>query len=204
MSAIVTALISANVRKATDKHGWDNFLVRWTENWSWEHLRRVWWLWSMLGLSGGIALTLWLSPFLRGQPPNPIHDAATKWKIARNLHDISTNEPALSNNCEVVIVRHPLLYSEMYSNDIKEVLKVVGWKVHEALATEPLQRGLSLISFERGLSRTCLDALKQRFDNDTQPAPRVDWHWIEIATKHMAECAGQCVEIDIGNDPGSQ
>jgi hypothetical protein len=28
---------------------------------SWERLRGLWWLWSILGLSGGVAFALWLS-----------------------------------------------------------------------------------------------------------------------------------------------
>jgi hypothetical protein len=87
------------------------------------------------------------------------------------------------------IVRYQLPYSETYSDDIKEVLGVIEWKFHEAFATEELPRGLSLRSFESGLSRTCLDALK-RLNNDVQPAPNPPWSWIETATKYMAECSG--------------
>src|SRR5271165_30289 len=87
MVSMATGLISANVRKLADKHGWDNLLVRCTERLSWERLRGLWWLWAIFGLSGGLALALWLSPFLVGQPaiptaplappiasPNPVHD----------------------------------------------------------------------------------------------------------------------------------
>ena len=58
---MATGLISANVRKLADKYGWDNFLVRWAERMSWERLRGLWWLWTILGLSGGVAFALWLS-----------------------------------------------------------------------------------------------------------------------------------------------
>lgn len=66
LSALASGLISANVRKLADKHGWDNFLVHWTEKLRWERLRALWWLWSIFGLSGGFALALWLSPLLLG------------------------------------------------------------------------------------------------------------------------------------------
>jgi hypothetical protein len=36
---MASGLISANVQKLADKHGWDNFLVRWTEKLRWERLR---------------------------------------------------------------------------------------------------------------------------------------------------------------------
>jgi hypothetical protein len=64
--AMASGLISANVRKLADKHGWDNFLVRCTEKLRWERLRGLWWLWSIFGLSGGVALTLWLTPLIVG------------------------------------------------------------------------------------------------------------------------------------------
>jgi hypothetical protein len=48
LTAMATGFISANVRKLADKHGWDNFLIRWTEKLRWERLRRPWWLWSLL------------------------------------------------------------------------------------------------------------------------------------------------------------
>jgi hypothetical protein len=65
--AMTSALISANVRKLADKHGWDNLLVRSTEKLRWERLRGLWWLWSIFGLSGGVALTLWLTPLIVGE-----------------------------------------------------------------------------------------------------------------------------------------
>ena len=69
--AMASGLISANVRKLADKHGWDNFLVRWTEKLRWERLRGLWWLWSIFGLSGGVALALWVTPLIgvRTVPP---------------------------------------------------------------------------------------------------------------------------------------
>jgi len=57
---ILLAMATANVRKFADKHGWDNLLVRCIEILPWERLRGLWWLWSIFGLSGGVALTLWL------------------------------------------------------------------------------------------------------------------------------------------------
>jgi hypothetical protein len=69
LTAMATGFISANVRKLADKHGWDNFLVRWTEKLRWERLRGLWWLWSIFGLSGGVALALWLAPHLVAPPP---------------------------------------------------------------------------------------------------------------------------------------
>jgi multidrug efflux pump subunit AcrA (membrane-fusion protein) len=63
---MASGLISANVRKLADKHGWDNFLVRSAEELRWERVRALWWLWSIFGLSGGITLALWLTPLIVG------------------------------------------------------------------------------------------------------------------------------------------
>ena len=52
--SIIVIVIVAGI--AAHFAGWDE--------WRWERLREVWWLWSLVGLSGGIALALWLSPFL--------------------------------------------------------------------------------------------------------------------------------------------
>jgi hypothetical protein len=204
--------LTENIKELLKQRGANTLLVRSLDalpkQLHWERLRGLWWLWAIFGLSGGVALALWLSPFLVGQPsvppvpvvakPNPLHDAAPKWRLAQSLNDLSSKMPA---KCDVVIVRYQMPYSETYSDDIKEVLTTIDWKFREAFATEELPRGLSLKGFETGLSRTCLDALKQRFDNDLEPSPYVPAIWIKTATKYMSECSGQCVEIDIGNAP---
>jgi hypothetical protein len=42
----------------------------------WERLRSLWWLWSIFGLSGGVALALWLTPVVVGHPANSENDNA--------------------------------------------------------------------------------------------------------------------------------
>ena len=57
----------ANFRKRSEwanKHGWDNFLIHWTENLRWERLRELWWVWFVFGFAGGLALALWLTTFV--------------------------------------------------------------------------------------------------------------------------------------------
>jgi hypothetical protein len=66
--AMVSGLISANVRKFADKHGWDNVLVRSTEKLRWERVRGLWWFWSIFGVSGGVALVLWVTPLVGVSP----------------------------------------------------------------------------------------------------------------------------------------
>ena len=71
---IVGSFFSANIRKFASERGWDNFLTRgwdklpqkWRDEWRWERLRGLWWLWSIFGLIGGVTLTLWLAPQIVG------------------------------------------------------------------------------------------------------------------------------------------
>ena len=36
--------------------------------WRWERLRSLWWLWAIFGASGGVAFALWLIPLIAGVP----------------------------------------------------------------------------------------------------------------------------------------
>jgi hypothetical protein len=80
--AIITGFISANVRVFASNRGFDTYLhrladhpqiaaaIRATIEWyrrivaGWQPLRQRWWLWLALGLSGGIAASLWMVPTL--------------------------------------------------------------------------------------------------------------------------------------------
>ena len=72
MTALALPLISANVRKLASERGWDIGLVRlwdalpekWRDEMRWQRLRGRWWLWAIFGLSGGVALALWLAPLI--------------------------------------------------------------------------------------------------------------------------------------------
>jgi hypothetical protein len=67
--AMASGLISANVRKLADKHGWDTFLVHWAEKLRWVRLRGLWWVWWIFGFSGGIAVVLWIIQLTAPSPP---------------------------------------------------------------------------------------------------------------------------------------
>jgi hypothetical protein len=69
---IVVIFVAASI--AAYFAGWDE--------WRWERLRGLWWLWSIFGLSGGIALALWLIPLITG--PQPEGDNAKQVKPLRS------------------------------------------------------------------------------------------------------------------------
>jgi hypothetical protein len=75
--SIIGAIISANIRTFLSKRGWDTYLNKLADHPNiaaivercrriagWGPLRRRWWLWLALGLSGGVAATLWTAPTL--------------------------------------------------------------------------------------------------------------------------------------------
>jgi hypothetical protein len=105
--AMASALISANVRKLADKHGWDNFLIRWTQQLRWERLRGLWWLWSIFGLSGGVALAVWLLPFVQ-----PNHEPSD---LTQQLDKIKQERDSKSNELE----------RDSKSNELWDVLAIV-------------------------------------------------------------------------------
>jgi hypothetical protein len=48
----------------------DSVLPQWPQRLSWRCLRELWWLWWIFGLTGGIALALWLTPLDVDHPTN--------------------------------------------------------------------------------------------------------------------------------------
>jgi hypothetical protein len=68
---VLLAFLTLNLNKLAENRGWDNFLVHSLDALfqkfpvlRWERLQKMWWLWSMLGLIGGVALSLWLTPII--------------------------------------------------------------------------------------------------------------------------------------------
>jgi hypothetical protein len=84
-AAVITALISANVRRWANEKGHDRYLLTvWNMLPEWGHkllagwnpLRQLWWMWLCLGLSGGLGGALWLIPQPPGIVPERAKDAA--------------------------------------------------------------------------------------------------------------------------------
>jgi len=99
---LLLTLITANVRELLKRRGWDAFLASWSDalsdKWSWPHklswpyLSSLWWLWSIFGFSGGVALALWLSPILASAVPST-HDAAGQIDTSRSKSAITPSGP---------------------------------------------------------------------------------------------------------------
>ena len=75
MAGLLLAL-TENVKELLKQRGGNTLLVRsldtlpkkLQDQFRWERLRRLWWLWAIFGLSGGIALALWLAPLIIHAP----------------------------------------------------------------------------------------------------------------------------------------
>ena len=61
-------LFQENFKELFKNWGWNSIFIRCWQMWRpklhWASLRGLWWLWSIFGLGGGLALALWLFPFL--------------------------------------------------------------------------------------------------------------------------------------------
>jgi hypothetical protein len=109
VTALVLPLISANVRKLASERGWDNGLVRlwdalpekFRDDLRWVHLLGLWWLWSILGLSGGVVLALWLIPQIVGLT-QPTDDTRSRLEEARRTVSTPTEQNSdLRHQCRM-------------------------------------------------------------------------------------------------------
>jgi hypothetical protein len=71
--------------------GWDE--------WRWQCLRGVWWLWYIFGLSGGVALALWLTPQIVGPPKSA---NATRQELETAKRALADAQRSLHENAELI------------------------------------------------------------------------------------------------------
>jgi hypothetical protein len=72
LMAVIVLVLTENFKELIKQRGGNTLLVRWLDrlpkswqNWlSWQRLHGLWWLWLVFGVSGGFAISLWLTPFL--------------------------------------------------------------------------------------------------------------------------------------------
>ena len=89
-SAMITAFISANVRRWASEKGHDSYFVRLVEfipERGWINIRQWWWAWLCLGLSGGFGGALWLQPATSLPSPDALTRAAAETKAQQATED---------------------------------------------------------------------------------------------------------------------
>ena len=83
LTASFVLAFNENIKELLKQRGAHTILVRFLDalpeklqdKWRWERVRGLWWLWAIFGLSGGVTLSLWLSPLLLSPsfiPPPPV------------------------------------------------------------------------------------------------------------------------------------
>lgn len=98
--AVITAFISANVRRWANEKGHDAYLLTlWNMLPEWGHrlfsglqpLRQLWWVWLCLGLSGGLGGALWLlsvpRPAVSVLSPDALAKGAAEAKAQQSAED---------------------------------------------------------------------------------------------------------------------
>jgi hypothetical protein len=75
------------------------YFAGWDE-WRWERLRGLWWLWSIFGLVGGLALPLWVTPLIvRPQAEeNPAELVSLRAELNARTQDLERAKKAASES----------------------------------------------------------------------------------------------------------
>jgi hypothetical protein len=95
-----------------------------------------------------------------------------------------------------------LPYAENFSDNLKEVFKVLDWPLSEGFATAQQPRGLSIKASGKGDSPSyrCAALMINSFNS-------ISWRtgvWAGNVVFPSNEGCEDCVELDIGNDPEQQ
>jgi hypothetical protein len=202
------------------------------ESWPWLRMRSRYWYPSLMGglLSTFVGICIYAfatEPQISHSPTttatttvtpssaptpvdhrkNPFDDATAKWQLAQRLHYITSVEKI--PKCKILLLRYPLPFAENYSDDLKEVLKVMDWEVAESIAVSALQKGLSVIAVGDGTSDKCANAFVPALRNSGG-----QWHGgspipvrMNVLSKDdnegnavLIRGCGTCMILTIGND----
>lgn len=96
LTAIFILGLTENIKELLKQRGINTLLIRLLDvlpttlqnTFRWERLRSLWWLWSIFGISGGVALALWLTPVVVGHPTNSENDNATDMAVQSQLTEV--------------------------------------------------------------------------------------------------------------------
>lgn len=131
---------------------------------------------------------------------NPLDSEQSKWLAVSRIH--AGLEGNNGPKCKLSIVRYQLPYAENFSDNLKEVFKVLDWPLSEGFATAQQPRGLSIKASGKGDSPSyrCAALMINSFNS-------ISWRtgvWAGNVVFPSNEGCEDCVELDIGNDPEQQ
>jgi hypothetical protein len=181
------------------------------EEWRWERLRGMWWLWAIFGLSGGVALALWLSPVVLGPPQQAentelktlaqsnAQDAA-KWRFAYYLRYAPRAENNALLTCKFMLVLSPGNAAWNLWVILQPMLELAHWESYPgpnlSRPETPFQ-GVTIISGENKDASACGAALGKSM-GEAFPQVHVSFRSDQVSPA-LTACKNECVELDIGN-----
>jgi hypothetical protein len=207
-------LFQENLKELFKSWGWNAFFIRYWQRWRpihWAKLRGLWWLWSIFGTSGGIALGLWLSPVVLGPPQQAentelktlaqsnAQDAA-KWRFAYYLR----YAPRAENNglltCKFMLVLSPGNAAWNLWVILQPMLELAHWESYPgpnlSRPETPVQ-GVTIISGENKDASACGAALGKSM-GEAFLQVHVSFRSDQVSPA-LTACKNECVELDIGN-----
>jgi hypothetical protein len=215
---MAAGLISANVRKLADRHGWDNFLTRsWdhlaqnklAQKWldklpHWERLQRFWWLWFMFGATGGVAGALWLTAI----PPKSAFlglDDSQKWRFSESFRSAAVENGA-PISCEFALGVSRTVPSEFNFvwgvwTELEPMLDLASW-THTPSGDLGLDHhrfppGFTILTgTHKGPAFICATELGRILQATLAPGTPVR---SDQVTEALTGCQNNCVELDIGD-----
>jgi hypothetical protein len=212
--AMASGLISANVRKLASERGWDNFLVHgwdrlpqtWQNKLRWECMKRVWLLWFIFGASGGIAVTLWLTPIPLKSSFLALDDGQ-KWRFSESLRTAAVENGA-PISCEFALGVSRTVPSEFNFvwgvwTELEPMLDLAGWTHTPSgdlgLGQHRFPAGFTILAgADKGPAFICATALGRVLQETLAPRTPVTVRPNQV-TEALTACKNNCVELDIGD-----
>lgn len=213
--------VTANIRELLKRRGWDAFLACWADvlpdklqdRLTWRYLRGLWWLWSIFGLSGGVALALRLTPLISGPPPSPTIpksaflalDDGQKWRFSESLRKAAVAQNGELISCEFALgVSRPLQqFVWGVWTELQPMLDLAWWR-HAAsgdlgLGERQFPAGFTILAgADKGPAFICAAALGRALQDTLAPSTPVTVRTNQV-TEALTGCKNNCVELDIGD-----
>jgi hypothetical protein len=187
------------------------------EEWRWERLRAMWWLWAIFGLSGGGALALWLTPLPFGgavvpsSPPKSAFlgfDDGQKWRFSSSLRNAAFGMNANQGmpgriSCEFALglsTNNQFVWGVW--TELQPMLDLSWWRsvpVGVGGGQHQFPAGFTILAgADKGPAFVCATALGRTLQETLAPGTPVTVRANQV-TEALTSCNNNCVELDIGD-----
>jgi hypothetical protein len=125
--------VTENVKELYKQRGVNTLLIRLLDKLPtelqdtlrWSYLRMLWWVWLIFGLSGGIALALWLAPFIIFAPERDGSAQAKQQDIAAQEHIHSIQSDLEAQTKELNAEKQARMSAEQRASSSQDKLATV-------------------------------------------------------------------------------